>query len=254
MKFIFLALMLIPFHLGATVKVVGDNIEIKNDQKFEEKLELKNFDIEGTSAHLNETGFIVAATQFTFGESSTTSNWVTMDEKILARESVDLSKIKISKGIAYGILTTSLDFEPKLKVGQLLQVKRYGIARDNFSGRILKLVKRDGQDIVRVHFLVSNAEELIPGTSLEITIEQIKLIPFKISPLSLLHIGLEDYIVVKIGEGLYTPRHVTVLDQNEQHAVVMLPLEEKVPYVARGAILLKPVLSQILNREENARD
>lgn len=252
MKFLFL--LIFSTQLWATVKVVGDNIEIKNDQKFEDKLELRSFEVEGASAHLNETGFIVAATQFTFGDNTPTSNWVTMDEKILARESVDLSKIKATRGIAYGVLTTSLDFEPKLKVGQHLLVKRYGISKDNFTGKILKLIKRDGQDIVRVHFLVSNAEELIPGTSLEITIEQIKLIPFRVSPLSLLHIGLEDYIVVKIAKDLYTPRHVTVLDQNEKYAVVMLPLEEKVPYVARGAILLKPVLSQILNREENSRD
>lgn len=252
MKLLVLLLLISNFSF-ATVQVVKGTIVVKDDAQFESMLEVKPFDKQEKLATLSETGYIIATTQFSFDNGKPSSNWVTMDEKVLAKEKVTPQDLRLSKGSAYGILYTSHDFSDRLKIGQTVTVRRYGIVKDHFIGKIIKLVSREGQDVVQVHFSV-NEDELVPGSSCEIDINEIKINPYKISLLSLLHIGLEDYIVVKTGPGVYEPKHVTILDQDNETATVMLPSQGDIPYIARGAILMKPLLFQILDQNESDND
>jgi hypothetical protein len=67
--------------------------------------------------------------------------------------------------------------------------------------------------------------------------------------LSLLHLGLEDYIVLKEGEGTYSPKHATIIDQDSETATILVPFVKGSTYVARGAILLKPLLNKIISAQ-----
>lgn len=235
-----------PLHSFAKITVEGGKIQISEDQKFENKLQTQKFIIAGKEAELNETGFIVASAQSSFEGDKITSRWVALDERVLDQQSIKLNEVTPHKGSAYGVLSTSKDFQPDLKVGQNLIIKRYGLTGDRFEGRILKIVNKKDQDIIQIHFIASHAPELIAGTTCEVDVPHIKKFPFKVSLLSLLHLGLEDYIVIKEKTGTYFPKHVTIVGQDAENATILLPISGDSLYVARGAILLKPLLNKII--------
>lgn len=239
-------LILFPLSSFAEIKVSEGKIFIKDDKNFEAKLETKTFEVSGKEAYLNETGFIVASAQSSFENDRFISRWVTLSENVLAQNEINLYQFPANKGSSYGVLSTSKDFESDLKVGQQVTVKRYGLTGDNFQGRITKISALPGKDVVHVHFIASSAPELIAGTTCEVEIPHIKKLPFRVSLLSLLHLGLEDYIVVKSAEGTYYPKHVTIIDQDSETATILAPISKDLPYVARGAILLKPLLNRII--------
>lgn len=240
-----LFILLLTFQVHSKVEIVGSEIHITDDPNFEAKLEEKQFIRANKEAHLMETGFIVANTQSSFENDRIISRWVSLDDVVLKNNKVDLKSIPPMKGYAYGIIATSKDYESQLKIGQAVNIQRYGLDKDNFIGEILS-VRKKSQDVIQVHFLASNALELIAGTTCEVEISQIKMIPYKVSLLSLLHLGAEDYILIKKGKGVYYPKHATILDQDSTSATVLVPLEAQANYIARGAILLKPLLNQIV--------
>jgi hypothetical protein len=170
-----------------------------------------------------------------------------LDEAILKNNSVNLAGVKLEKGLSYGITTTSIDLESQIKVGQEVRIKRYELSDDNIRGRILKIVPRKEQDIIQIHFLTTQSVGLIAGTSCEVEILNTQYQPYDVSLLSLLHLGTEDYIVIKSADGTYIPKHVTVIDQNKTTAKVFLPQAPGQEYVSRGAILLKPLLGPMVN-------
>lgn len=228
------------------IDVVGDKIYISDDPNFEAKLEVKNFTRAPSEAQLKETGYIVANAQTSFEDERFRSRWVSLDEVILKNNQVELKSVSPAKGMAYGIIATSQDFESQIKIGQPVRIKRYGLEGDNFKGTIIRVNKKRGQDIIQVHFLASHAEELIAGTTCEVEISHIKLVPLKVSLMSLLHLGDEDYILIKEKPGVYFPKHVTILDQDSESSTVLVPVDPKLQYIARGSILLKPLLNQIV--------
>jgi hypothetical protein len=246
MKILFLISFFYSFSALAEIKVVDDKIHIIHDVNFEKKLEIQNFEKGGKEAFLKETGFIIASAQSTYENDHFVAKWVALHDTILKENDINLSNIPAQKGLAYGVISTSEDFEEQLKLGQEVLIKRYGLPSDHFIGKITRIVKKGKHDIVQVHFTAQHADELIAGTTCEVQITHIKLAPLKVSLLSLLHLGLEDYIVIKDGPGVYSAKHATILDQDAQTATVILPLGNHLQYVARGAILLKPVLNLIL--------
>jgi hypothetical protein len=248
-KFIALLLLLIAPFSYSKVEVIKDKIYIKDDLSFENKLEMKKFEVSGKEASLSETGFIVASAQSSFENDSFVSRWVSLDERILMENEINLSHVAPVKGEAYGILATSKDFEPDLKPGLPILIKRYGLTGDHFQGKITKIISKNEKDIVQIHFIAFGAPELIAGTTCEVQIPNIKKLPFKVSLLSLLHLGLEDYIVIKEQSGVYYPKHVTIIDQDTESATILVPISMNLPYVARGAILLKPLLTRIISEK-----
>lgn len=241
----FLLFLLISFPVFAKVEVVGSEIHITDDANFEAKLEVKNFVKAEKEAFLKETGFIVANTQTSFENDKFISRWITLDPNILKNNKIELDEINPVKGYAYGVISTSKDFGPQLKIGQEISIKRYGLDKDHFTAKIHNIRKK-GQDIIQIYFLATHAVELIAGTTCEVEIAQIRMVPYKVSILSLLHLGLEDYIVIRKSPGVYYPRHATIIDQDSQNATILVPIQTETEYVARGAILLKPLLNQIL--------
>jgi co-chaperonin GroES (HSP10) len=231
------------------IKILENKIIIKNDKNFEQKLETKNFVTGETETHLSETGFIVSSAQSTFENDRFISRWVSLDERMMSENKVNLSSITPSKGLSYGVVSTSKDFETELKAGQSVLIKRYSLKEDRFQGKIVKILNDSRKDIVQVHFIAFNAPELIAGTTCEVEISHIKKLPYKVSLLSLLHMGLEDYIVVKEKDGIYLPKHATIVDQDAETATILVPVSKDLPYVARGAILLKPLLSKVVGHD-----
>lgn len=247
---LFLLFLFVPFSALGEIKISGDKILIINDQNFENKLETRKFEVAGKEALLSETGFIVSSAQSSFENDRFIRRWVSLDERVLKENGVNLSSIAPEKGSAYGVLATSVDFGPDLKIGQSVVIKRYGLKGDHFQGRIVKILKKREKDILQVHFVSSHAPELIAGTTCEVEIPHIKKLPYKVSLLSLLHVGLEDYIVIKEKDGVYFPKHATIVDQDSETATVLVPISNNLPYVARGAILLKPLLSKIISQPD----
>lgn len=244
-----LCLCLFSLSTLAGIKIVGDKIHIADDPNFISKLEVKKFIASGNEAHLRETGFIIASAQGSFENEQFVSRWVALDDSVLKANNFLMSEIVPSKGMAYGVIATSKDFQSELKVGQALLIKRYGLEGDHFQGKITKVIPMNGLDIVQIHFVAFSAPELIAGTTCEVDITHIKKRPFKVSLLSLLHIGLEDYVVIKESDGAYYPKHATIVDQDAETATILVPFDSEKNYVARGAILLKPLLSQIISQQ-----
>lgn len=247
MKNFSILFLFVSFHSIAKIEVRNGSIFLIEEKVFEDKLELKSFVLGNQKESLRETGYILANTQSTYQLDRFSSKWVTLTDSTANDNDLNLTAIRPDKGLAYGVITTSIDFENEMKIGQPLSINRYGLNGDNFHAKILRVMKRTQQDIIQIHFLATNAGELIAGTSCEVTFQDVHFQSYFVSLLSLLHIGLEDYIVVKGKDGGYYPKHVTVIDQDAETAQIIVPVARDLLYVARGAILLKPLLNQIIS-------
>jgi len=246
MKLLILSALFLSFQAWTKIDVKNGTIYLVDEKPFESKLELESFKLGNKTESLRETGYILANTQSTYELDRFSSKWVNLTDTSAKENDIDLSSIKPDKGLAYGVITTSIDFEKETKVGQSLLINRYGLAGDNFHARVIRVVKKAKQDIIQIHFIANHSEELIAGTSCEVTFQEVKFQSYTVSLLSLLHIGLEDYIVVQSKDGGFFPKHVTVIDQDSDVAQIIVPVASNLKYVSRGAILLKPLLNNII--------
>lgn len=243
---IILMLLCFIFNAHSKVEVRNNKIVISNDRDFESKLEMKNFEITENEASLTVSGFIVASAQYNFENDRFVNKWVSLEDKVLKANNVILNEVKPVKDLVYGVISTSKEYEKNLRIGQELFIERYGIKGDHFVGKIIKLIPLTNQDYIQIHFLAKKAPELIAGTTCEVKISNIKKRAFTVSLLSILHLGLEDYIVIKEADGIYSPKRAVVLEQNSDNATILVNVTSSSKYVARGAILLKPLIDEII--------
>ena len=68
-----------------------------------------------------------------------------------------------------------------------------------------------------------------------------------ISPLSMLHEGLREYVLKEVSPGHSEPVEITVVNETSERVFALGNLVAGERIVERGAILLKPLVHQILS-------
>lgn len=168
--------------------------------------------------------------------------WVELDPALSA--SVGL-RLDGPAGTAYGLTALPAETASRVRPGQRLEIARYGLRGSTVPGRVVAVVPRRAGDRADVVFRFENAQEWFPGTSCEVSFPVLAGRPVRIPTTAPVHEGTSEYVWREVSPGRFEARGVSFIDSTPDEASV-LGLEPGDRVVARGAILLKPLLRGVL--------
>jgi len=150
-------------------------------------------------------------------------------------------------------------YQAKVFVGQQCEARFFGLPGQVFPGvvRSISPVLSPERRSLRVLFFVDDPDDkLRPGMFAEIGLGTDPRDTILIPSESVIHIGLDDYVLVQDG-GAASQWYVTpveVFDSSEAMVEVISGLEVGQTIITRGAILLKPVATLSLNEQPTRND
>ncbi len=186
------------------------------------------------------------------GEAGCSVTWVELDKDLSREIGLNLDRLASSKvGDVIGLTTLPLSYATKVGPGQQVEVSHYGLNHGSESATILyvRLKTLLWGDGIPVIFRLSNTQEWLPGTNCEVTFPFIRSQSKTIPTTALLHEGLYDYILRETAPNEFVPSRVTIEDESSESADVITNLSSGDKIVKRGAILLKPYIHQMLEKE-----
>ena len=109
MKLFILFIIALSLQAWGQIDIKNNSIYLIDEKLFEDKLELKSFKLGNKTEALRETGYILANTQSTYQLDRFSSKWVNLTDTSALENDLDLASIRPDKGLAYGVITTSID-------------------------------------------------------------------------------------------------------------------------------------------------
>jgi cobalt-zinc-cadmium efflux system membrane fusion protein len=157
--------------------------------------------------------------------------------------------------MAIGVVWAPPELLKHIAIGQPIAIGRYGLRRSQMPGTVLSIGDNpmpspDGTLTVPVLFRLGSGQTWYPGTNCEVEFPIGVGKAFHLPSTAVLHEGSREYVFKELGSGEYAPQSVAIIDESENSAEVLGNLKPSDRIVARGAILLKPILSVLLNQPQ----
>lgn len=198
------------------------------------------------STEFRSVGQIVALSNTSGNLVGNPVGWVELDPKLTASLGLKLPESAgESAGVAYGLTSLAAEYAERVEPGQRLKIMRYGLRASDIFGDVVKVIPRQGGDSVDVVFRLSRAQDWFPGTNCEVVFPVLRGRPVRIPTTAPVHIGTQEYVWKEEAPGRFVPQNVSLVDATADDASV-LGLKPGDRIVARGAILLKPLLEPLL--------
>lgn len=200
-----------------------------------------------SSVEFRSVGQIVALSNASGSLTGEGVGWVELDATISRGLGLALDASSSDPaGTAYGVTTLAAEHAAGVEPGQSVAVSRYGLRKAGVPARVVKVLRRsgDGADVV---FRFGGAQEWFPGTNCEISFPALRGRPVRVPTTAPVHEGVREYVWTETAPGRFAAREVSLVDATPTEAFV-LGLEPGDRVVARGAILLKPLLKAALAR------
>lgn len=229
---------------SASYKVENNTITFQNDSAFLKHLVVALIDRNDREAQLlREVGQIIALSNFDSASDSFSWNWLDIKNQERAKKNINISLLK--NGVSLGMARVSRDFTDFIKVGDEINVFRYGISKKPVLGKVIFSSPSALADLQLIYFIIDSGREWIPGTHCELEFK-LKIKPIHIPMTALLHIKSEEYVLKQMAQGVFSPVHVTVLADAGEKVLVSGSLTSEDKIVSRGAILLKNDVKQLV--------
>lgn len=201
------------------------------------------------STGLRAVGQIIALSNASGNLTGETADWVELEPQISSSVGLELTKLKPEEaGIAYGLTTLSAEYATRIRSGQRVEIVRYGLRKSNLAGVITRVIPRNGTgDGTNLVFRFTQGQDWFPGTNCEVVFPVLRGRPVKISSTALIHEGIREYVWKEVAPRQFSAQTISVVDANACD-VSVLGLQTGDRIVARGAILLKPLLPKLLSQ------
>lgn len=198
------------------------------------------------SAEFRTVGQIIALSNPSGSLTEEGVGWVELDAQLTAAAELKLDGGQAA-GTAYGVTNLAAEYAARVEVGQTIEIARYGLKKSRVPAEIVRVLHRpgDGADVV---FRFEQAQDWFPGTNCEIAFPMLRGRPVRIPTTAPVHEGTQEYVWKQVAPGEFAAQDVSVVDATPDAAAV-LGLEPGDRIVARGAILLKPLLKPLLARK-----
>jgi len=146
-------------------------------------------------------------------------------------------------GVAYGLTVLPLEYASRLHAGQPVEILRYGLRSSGASGEIANvIVHSDNADIL---FRFYGAQDWFPGTNCEVVFPILRGHPVRIPTTAPVHEGSQEYVWKEVGPNQFEADGISIVDSTPD-SVSVLGVHPGDKIVARGAILLKPLLHSLI--------
>lgn len=142
----------------------------------------------------------------------------------------------------------------QVREGQSCLAKFYAFPEHPFDGHVETLgsLLSTERRTLRVLFELNDPDGLLrPGMFAEVGLGTDRREALMVPADALLHLNLDDYVVVAAGEGLWCAERVSVGERHDDEFEVLEGIAPGQTIVSRNAILLKPAIAQSLLRNSN---
>lgn len=176
--------------------------------------------------------------------------WVELDPRLTKSVGLDLADARAgAAGTAYGLTALAEEYAPRVQTGQAVEIMRYGLRKPGSAGVIVKILPGKTSDQVDVVFRLTRAQDWFPGTNCEVVFPVLRGHPVRVPTTAPVHVGTREYVWKVVGPGQFAAQSVSLVDATADF-VSVLGLVPGDRIVARGAILLKPLLKPLLARKK----
>lgn len=198
----------------------------------------------GESAAYRGVGQIIALSNASGSLTGERVGWVELDPKVTAAAGLRLDASGAEGGTAYGLTSLGAEYGSRVEPGQAISISRYGLRKAGVTAVIVKILRLpgDGADVV---FRFTKAQEWFPGTNCEVSFPMLRGRPVRIPTTAPVHEGADEYVWKEEAPGRFSAQAVSIVDATPSE-VSVLGLSPGDRIVARGAILLKPLLKRLL--------
>lgn len=207
----------------------------------------------GTEKYFKIIGQIVALANSSTLPTEQKIDWVELDPRFTKKMGLDLDRLKDAKiGDAFGVGQVAGAYGRKIKEGDRILIQRYGLLDTSLratEGKIVKVIP-EPEDMVPVIFKIENGSNWLPGTNCEVAFPLLPNQDVKIPTVALLHEGIYEYVLKETGPGRFVPEIVTIGEGTPDEVDVVEGLRPGERIVVRGAILLKPLLHELIKKED----
>ena len=236
------------------ISVSGNSIQVQPGSKFMEQLRVVSVgNAPGGEHKLRTVGQMIAVANPSGALAGDKISWVTLDSELIRSLGLRLSE-GASVGFAYGVTSISSHYRDQIHPGERVDVYRYGLRQDSVIGAVVSVQKSsDSEDAASIVFSVIRGQNWYPGTNCQIEFPLIHRQAVALSPLSMLHEGLREYVLKEISPGRYEPMEISVVNETSDQVFALGNLVPGDRAVESGAILLKPLVHQILAVNKEAR-
>jgi hypothetical protein len=137
----------------------------------------------------------------------------------------------------------------RVKLGQACEARFFGLPNEPFSGHVRAIapVLSKEHRSLRVLFAIGDPrDQLRPGMFADIGLGTDPRPALMMPPEGVVHVGRRDYALVRTAEGNWQVTEVQVGEQHDAALEILGGLNAGDRVAARGAILLKPMIVQVL--------
>lgn len=237
---------------GNPITITGNSIQIEQDSKFLQQLQIAAVTSPPGEQHkLKTVGQMIAIANPPGSLTKNEVSWLTLDlspdnsqnmANSIPHAIQRLFGLKLPAnapiGLAYGV--TQVNNE--IHVGEQAQVNRYGLRQITTTATVVSVLANN------VIFSIADGRDWYPGTNCEIEFPLISKQAVSLSPLSMLHEGIREYVLKELAPNQFVPEEIVVLNETNDQVYALGNLVPGDRVIERGAILLKPVMHQFLER------
>lgn len=227
------------------LEVSNGAVELKEGTKFLDQIRIATVEAApGGERKLRTVAQMVAMANSSGGLLEKGVSWVTLDSDLIHELGVHLPSTA-PVGYAYGVTTLGAGYVGQVHPGEKVEIYRYGLRQNSTEGSVVSVHKSD-EDETTVIFGILHGLDWYPGTNCEVEFPLIHRQAVAISPISMLHEGLREYVLKEIAPHRYAPSEITVVNETPDQVFALGALNPGDRIIGSGAILLKPIVHEIL--------
>jgi hypothetical protein len=164
-------------------------------------------------------------------------------------KNVQLDKIKDSIGVAFGLVEIDSDLIQKIKKGITLKISLYGLRKDTTTAIVVNtIINKKNPNRTTVVFRIAKGADWYPGANCEVTFSNVQDKLVRIPSRAIVHHGKKDFVFVFKEKNILELKPIHLIKEEANYCKVS-GLIEKDSVVTRGAILLKPILVEMIDEK-----
>lgn len=232
------------------ISVKDGKILVQSSSKFVEQINIVGVSpAPGGEKKLRAVGQMVAMANSSGDLLKEGVSWVLLDADLVRSLGLPLAE-RAPVGLSFGVTSLPAGYRNEIHPGERVELFRYGLKQGSTTGSIVAIRKSGteaGEDTVI--FSVLHGLDWYPGTNCEVEFPLVHRQAVTISPLSMLHEGLRDFVLKETAPGQFRPEEITVVNESKDQVYALGDIRPGDRIVERGAILMKPMVHSILRAE-----
>jgi hypothetical protein len=234
------------------IVITGNTVQVQSGSRFLGQLQTVPLaSAPGGERRLKTVGQMIAVANASGDLLHEGVSWVSLDPDLNRELGIHLSN-RVSIGYAYGVTSITDSYKAEIRVGERVEIYRYGLKQSSTAGSVVSVQKGSLAGEYSVVFSVMHGQDWYPGTNCEVEFPLVSRMAVALSPLSMLHEGVKEYVMKEISPGKFQAKEITVLNETPNQVFALGDLSPGDRVVERGAILLKPTIHEMIVQAKEA--